>query len=112
MLGRRICRDIASTDTRGNRCNIDNTPIMLFNKSGQKSLRDIVDAVKIDSQHTMPEFIWMSEKFMTSSISCIVDQNINASQALQHCLSHSLHLLRVGDIAGSGNTLPTKRLYF
>src|SRR6266568_2861313 len=47
----------------------------------------------------------MIEEFMATSITSIIDQNIDPAQSFGQNLCHILHLFRVGYIAGDGKAL-------
>ena len=76
MLGCGISRDILTTDTRGNRGNINDATATLVYQHWYKSLGYIVDAGQVDRQHALPEFIGMIQEFVASRITGVIDQDI------------------------------------
>src|SRR6266576_2755745 len=99
MLGRGIGCNIAATNSRGNRGNVDNAPSTLVYQCRHEGLAYIVHAGQVDGEHTLPEVIGMVQKFVTASIASIVDQDIYATQTFNCSLCHVLHLLSIGYIA-------------
>ena len=88
---------------------MDDPPPFLPKHLRDKGFGDIVNAVQVDIEDVMPEFVGMAEEFVAPGNACIVDEDIYAAPFFEQGRAHGGDLLEMGDVASERKRLPTRR---
>lgn len=93
----------------GNGGNVDDPPPLLLDHLRDEGFGDVVDAVQIDIEDSVPEFVRVVEEFVAVGDARVVDEDVHAAPLIEEGGAHGGDLSEVGYIAGEGEGLSAVR---
>src|SRR5437016_1246200 len=110
-LGRRVAGHTSGARAPGHRADIDDLARALPDHHAPRGLREEKDAGEIRLHHGVPLLAGKILEGRADPVAGIVDEEIDAPERLHGSGHGLLHLPRVADVAGEGESLPPLRAH-